>query len=128
MDQTLTTAEEKVMQILWALEEAVIRDILRQYPSPKPAYTTVATIIKILEKKGFVAHKSIGNTHLYSPVVSKSRYKNKMLKSLMKNYFSDSFSNLVSHFSKRDELSASELEELIAHLQEEVKTKRLKND
>ncbi len=73
---TLTKAEEQVMQILWEEKEGFVKELLQKFPDPKPAYNTVSTIIRILEKKGFVDHKSFGKSHQYYPLVSREQYRN----------------------------------------------------
>lgn len=122
----LTQAEEKVMTILWSLEKALIRDVIAEYKDPKPAYTTVATIIKILEKKGFIGRKAIANTHEYYPLIKKSEYTRVFLKSFVKNYFSNSFKRMVSEFSSEDELTTKEMEEIIQHLKQQIEAKNKK--
>jgi predicted transcriptional regulator len=122
----LTKSEEQIMQILWNLEKGFINDIVERMPDPKPAYTTVSTIIRILESKGVVGHRAFGKTHEYFPLISKEEYTKKFLKGFMKNYFAGSYKNLVSFFSKNDSLSVSEVEEIIKILQEEVKNKKQK--
>ena len=97
----LTSAEEQVMQILWSLNEAFVNDIIEKMPEPKPAYNTVSTIIRILETKGFVNHKAFGKTHQYFPLISKEEYTKGFFSGVMKKYFSNSYTNLVSFFSKR---------------------------
>lgn len=87
----LTKAEEQVMQILWQLEEGPVRDIREQFPDPKPARNTVSTIVRILEKKGYVDHKTYGNVHVYYPLVQKETYSKSQLFGLIKNYFNNSF-------------------------------------
>lgn len=109
----LTKAEEQVMQILWNLQKGFIKDILEEFEEPKPAYTTVSTIVRILETKGFVAHESFGKTHQYFPIVDREEYKAFLTGGLLKDYFNGSVSNLVSHFSKRDKLSAADLDVLL---------------
>jgi predicted transcriptional regulator len=123
MNGVLTKAEEKVMNILWLTKRGVIRDVVKQYEEPKPAYTTVATIFRILEKKGFVGRKPIANTYEYYPLIAKKDYTNGFIKSFVKTYFSDSFKNMVSQFSNKDNLSVEEMEELIASLQKQVENK-----
>lgn len=123
MNGVLTKAEEKVMNILWSTKRGVIRDVVKQYEDPKPAYTTVATIFRILEKKGFVGRKPIANTHEYYPLIAKKDYTNGFIKTFVKTYFSDSFKNMVSQFSNQDNLSVEEMEELIASLQKQVEKK-----
>lgn len=126
MDLVLTKAEEKAMKILWALEKGLIRDVVKEYDDPKPAYTTVATIFKILEKKGFVGRTPIANTHQYYPLIEKSEYTNGFMRSFVKNYFSNSFKNMVSEFSSSEELTTEEMEELIEHFKTQLKDKKSK--
>mgnify|MGYP001283964940 FL=1 len=83
----LTKAEEQIMQILWQLEEAFVNDIVDKMPEPKPAYNTVSTIVRILEKKGFVNHIAYGKTHQYYPLISKTEYTRSFMKSFMGSYF-----------------------------------------
>lgn len=123
MEKELTRAEEQVMQILWDLEEAYIRDILACFPEPRPAYTTVSTIIRILEKKGFVDHKAFGNTHQYFPLKSRKEYAQTLVKGLMANYFNSSFRQMVSFFSREKDLSVNELEELKRIIDEQIRLK-----
>ena len=113
MIKELTKAEEQVMQLLWKLEKAFVNDILDKTPDPKPAYNTVSTIIRILEKKGFVGHDAFGKTHRYFPLISKRDYTKTYLKNFLSNYFGNSFQEMVSFFAKEDNMSLSELEELM---------------
>jgi BlaI family penicillinase repressor len=116
----LTKAEEQIMQILWKLQKAVVKDIIVELPEPKPAYNTVSTIVRILEKKGFVSHKAYGKNHEYFPLVSRDEYKKKFLKSFIKRYFGDSFQEMVSFFASRRDISLKELEEIRKLLQDEI--------
>ena len=109
----LTKAEEQVMQELWALEKAFVKDIIDRLPEPKPAYNTVSTIIRILEKKGFVDHYAYGKTHQYFPLISKTDYTKSYFKNFLSGYFSNSFQDMVSFFAKEDKMSLSDLEEMI---------------
>jgi len=109
----LTKAEEQIMQELWILEKAFVKEIVDKLPEPKPAYNTVSTIIRILEKKGFVDHYAYGKTHQYFPLVSKQVYTKSYFKNFLSGYFSNSFQEMVSFFAKEDKMSLSELEELI---------------
>ncbi len=120
----LTKAEEQVMQELWKLEKGFVKDILAQFPEPKPAYNTVSTIIRILEKKGFVDHRAYGKTYEYFPIVDKDTYKKKFMTNFVKNYFSDSFQNMVSFFAKGDSLSVQELEEIKTMLDKKIQEKK----
>jgi BlaI family transcriptional regulator, penicillinase repressor len=108
----LTKAEEQVMQILWSLQSAIVRDIMTHFPDPKPAYTTVSTIVRILEKKGFVEHENYGNIHKYSPLVSKDEYASEFMNYFVKDYFGNSFSKLVSFFGQKEKISPNDLEEI----------------
>ena len=116
----LTKAEEQIMQVLWKLKKAVVKDIIGELPEPKPAYNTVSTIVRILEKKEFVSHKAYGKNHEYFPLVSKDEYKKKFLKSFIKRYFGDSFQEMVSFFASRRDISLEELEEIRKLLQDEI--------
>lgn len=124
----LTKAEDQVMQILWNLEKAFVKDIIEQMPIPKPAYNTVSTIIRILEKKGFVGYKAYGKTHEYFPLVSRDEYTQSYMKNFMRNYFSGSFQEMVSFFAKKDNMSLSDLDELMEDVKREIKNENLKDD
>ncbi len=117
----LTKAEEQVMQILWELKKGFVKDILAKMPSPKPAYNTVSTIVRILEKKGFVGYKAYGKTHEYFPVIEKDKYKNFYLKNFVGNYFEGSFQSLVSFFAKSNDMNANEMEELMKFVENDLK-------
>ena len=113
MIKELTKAEEQVMQILWKLDKAFVNDILEKIPEPKPAYNTVSTIVRILEKKGFVDHEAFGKTHRYFPLISKSDYTKAYFRNFLSNYFGNSFQEMVSFFAKEDNMSLSDLEALM---------------
>jgi len=116
----LTKAEEQIMQVLWRLEKAVVKDVIEKLPTPKPAYNTVSTIIRILEKKGFVSHKAFGKTYEYFPLIARDEYKKKFLKSFISRYFGNSFQEMVSFFAIRRDVSLEELEEIRNLLEEEI--------
>ena len=101
------------MQILWNIEQGFIKDIISYFPEPKPAYNTVSTIVRILEKKDFVGHKAYGKSHEYYPLMSKKDYTKSFFRYFMKNYFSDSPSEFASFFAKNEKLDAKELEEIL---------------
>jgi BlaI family penicillinase repressor len=125
----LTKAEEQIMHVLWYLEKAYVKDIIERLPNPKPAYNTVSTIVRILEKKGFVGHEAFGKTHRYHPLIAKEDYTQAFLKSFVRNYFDDSYQELVSFFAKDRNLSISELEEILTALREEIRRQKAeKND
>ena len=117
----LTRAEEQVMQILWDLEKGFVKDLMEEIPEPKPAYNTVSTIIRILEKKGFVDHYAFGKTHQYFPLISKKEYTRNFMKNFMRNYFSGSFQEMVSFFAREDNMSLSELDEMIRDVKRDLK-------
>ena len=116
----LTKAEEQIMQLLWELKNAFVKDIIEQIPEPKPAYNTVSTIIRILEKKGFVGHNAYGKTHEYFPLISRKDYTRSYMKNFMRNYFSGSFQEMVSFFAKEDNMSVSELDELMEDVKRDL--------
>lgn len=116
----LTKAEEQIMQILWKLNEGIVKQIVEKFDEPKPAYTTVATVLKVLEKKEFVTHKKIGNTNLFLPVINKKEYTKLQFTSLLKNYFNGSFPKMATFFAKSNNLSIRELEEMIETTKKEL--------
>ncbi len=124
----LTKAEEQIMQLLWNQEKAFVKDIIEQMPEPKPAYNTVSTIIRILEKKGFVGHRAYGKTHQYYPLISRPEYTRSFMKNFMRNYFSGSFQEMVSFFAKEDNMSLSELDEMMADVKRDLKNENSDND
>ena len=118
----LTKAEEQIMQLLWEQEKAFVKDIVEQIPHPKPAYNTVSTIIRILEKKGFVGYTAYGKTHEYFPLVSRKDYTKTYMKNFMRNYFSGSFQEMVSFFAKEDNMSLADLDELVEDVKRDLQT------
>jgi predicted transcriptional regulator len=118
----LTKAEEQVMQVLWKEKKAFVKEILAHFPEPKPAYNTVSTIVRILEKKGFVDHEELGKSHRYFPLIEKETYRSERFADLMKGYFNNSMKQVLSHFSDGDQLDINEAEEMIRML-EEIKKK-----
>jgi len=120
----LTKGEEQLMQVLWSIKKGFVNDIMEKLPCPKPAYNTVSTIVRILEKKGFVGHTAYGKTHEYYPLITKDKYTKGYLKGFVENYFSNSYQNMVSFFSKNENLSIQEIEGIIKILQEQVDSKR----
>jgi len=117
----LTRAEEQVMQILWELESAFVKEVIELIPEPKPAYNTVSTIVRILEKKGFVGHVAYGKSHRYHPLITKKEYTRRFMKGFVRNYFSNSYRDMVSFFAKEEQVSLSELEEVKRMVEEQIK-------
>lgn len=108
----LTKAEEQVMQVIWNIGQGFASDIMAAFPEPKPAYNTVLTIIRILEKKGFVKHETFCKANRYQPAISKEEYSENFLGSVVERYFNNSYLDLVSAFTKKENFSLEELEEL----------------
>ena len=121
MMRDLTKAEEQVMQILWKVNESIVRDLVDQFPDPKPAYNTVSTVLRVLEKKEFVNHKAYGTTYLYFPLVSKKEYSKFQFTNLIKNYFNGSFPKMAAFFAQENNLSIQELEEMMDMAKDELK-------
>ncbi len=111
-NRELTKAELEIMQIIWAKGKVLIHDILDAMDEPKPAYNTVSTIVRILEKKGFVSHKAYGKTYEYFPVVEKEDYTRAYMNNVLNNFFDGSFSSLVSFFAEDKSISAKDMDEI----------------
>jgi len=120
-NKKLTKAEEEVMQLFWANGPNTVSKLMKLMPNPKPAQTTISSFVRILEKKGFVGHKSFGRTFEYFPIITQSEYSKFSLKSLVGNYFNGSMSQLVSFIAKEEDLSLSEISELIESSKNETK-------
>ena len=116
--EQLTKAEEKIMQILWKLEAAFVKEIIADMPPPAPPYTSVSTIVRILEEKGFIGHKAYGRSYQYHPLISKEDYRKFSFRKLMSNYFEGSIESVVSYMVKEEELGKNELEELLNMIDE----------
>ncbi|WP_020526603.1 BlaI/MecI/CopY family transcriptional regulator [Flexithrix dorotheae] len=110
--EALTKTEERVMQILWDLKKGFVKDVIAKMAPEKPPYNTISSVVRILEKKGFVDHKAYGKTHEYFPIVSKSAYKKFTFKNMISNYFEGSYEKLVSFMVQEEELSEKEIEEI----------------
>ncbi|RLD69099.1 MAG: BlaI/MecI/CopY family transcriptional regulator [Bacteroidetes bacterium] len=126
--EELTAKEEEVMQILWDLNKALVRDIMSELPNSKQPYTTVASIVRILEKKGYVSHKPYGKTHEYYPLVSKAEYRRRKFKGLLTQYFDNSIESVVSFLAKEEKLSPKEFEELTKMIAEESENEKKDDD
>lgn len=114
----LTKAEEEIMQKLWILEKAFVKDIIEELPDPKPAYNTVSTIIRILENKGFVGHESFGKSHQYHPLIDRDTYKNFATRKLVSSYFDNSPQNMLSFFLENKQMNTKELDEIMKILEQ----------
>jgi BlaI family transcriptional regulator, penicillinase repressor len=122
----LTKAEEQLMQYLWKLEKAFLKDIIEQFPEPRPAYTTVSTVIRVLVKKGFIGYNAYSKVHEYYPLISKNDYFRSHFKHVVKNFFNGSVTSFASFFTNSDELNITELEK-IKHIVEN-KIKEIKDN
>lgn len=122
--KTLTKAEEQVMQVVWKLNSAFLRDIVDEMPNPKPHQNTVATLLKILVEKEFVKITVLGRQHQYSAIISKEEYSKRSMKQLMKGYFEGSFSNVVSFMVKENNISIEELEALLHQIKKQQNQKK----
>lgn len=112
----LTKAEEQIMRILWQLKKAFVKEIIAEFQVPddkKPKYTTVATVMKVLEKKGFVESEKFGNSNRYTPAVTEEYYSEFAVKDVMSKYFDGSLSKLVSFFVKKDQVNLNELDDIM---------------
>ena len=107
----LTRAEEQIMQILWQLKKAFVKEVIEELPEPKPAYNTVSTFIRILETKGFIAHHSFGKSHQYYPLVSKEEYQNFSADKLLNGYFDNSVERMFSFFVEKEKIDLKEADE-----------------
>ncbi len=116
--QELTRAELEVMQILWAKEKVFVKDILEEMPEPKPAYNTVSTVIRVLEKKGFVGHNAFGTTYQYYPLVEKRNYTKSFMGNVLNNFFGGSISQMLCFFSDSRSITIDELEDVIKIIKE----------
>ena len=122
--KTLTKAEEQIMQAVWRLDKAFLREIVDAMPNPKPHQNTVATLLKILIEKEFVGVNNIGRHHQYYPLISKDEYSKRSIKQLTKNYFEGSFSNVVSFLVKENNISVEELESLLQQIKKQQNQKK----
>jgi BlaI family transcriptional regulator, penicillinase repressor len=118
----LTERELTVLEILWDIKHGFVNDVLARFPDPKPPYTTVSSIIRILESKGYVSHKAYGKTYEYSPTISRVNYKKNLLKNVVSQFFEGSLDKVVSFMASENELSKKEVDE-IAELIESFKSK-----
>lgn len=117
----LTRAEEEVMLVLWKLKEATIRDMIQELHDPDTPYTTVSTVVRVLEKKGIVGHKAVGTTYLYRPLLEKKEYLKGFLSGIVTRYFDGSFSRLAAFFARENDLEISELQEVMEEIENELK-------
>jgi BlaI family penicillinase repressor len=121
MTKRLTKAEEEIMLILWKIGKATIREVMNELEVPDTPYTTVSTVVRVLEKKHFVDHEAVGTTYLYFPLVQKKEYLRGYLSSIVSNYFDGSFSRMAAFFARESELNLDELQEMVEEIENELK-------
>ena len=109
----LAKREEQIMQVFWELEKAFIKEIIPHLPDPKPHYNSVATIVKILEEKGFLDHETVGNVYHYFPIVKREDYQKHAMKDIVSQYFDNSYPRMLAFFAKEQNLSEAELNEIL---------------
>ncbi|WP_103068258.1 BlaI/MecI/CopY family transcriptional regulator [Aquimarina sediminis] len=124
----LTKAEEQVMRYIWKLEKAFLKDIVEQYPEPKPAYTTISTVVRVLVKKEFLKFETYGKIRQYYPAISKDHYFKKHIKQVIGNFFSGSTSKFALFFAESEDLDLSELEKMKSILEEKIEILKDKNE
>lgn len=111
--EKLSIQEEEAMIYIWELQSCFVKDIVTKFPQPAPPYTTVASIVKNLERKGYVNPKRVGNTYEYTPAIRENEYKRHFMSGVVRNYFENSYKEMVSFFAKDNKISTSELKEII---------------
>lgn len=117
--EKLTHQEEEVMLVIWKKGRGIIKGFLEELPEPHPPYTTVASVVKNLERKGYLASEKIGNTYLYTPHISQDDYKKRFLSGIVKSYFSNSYKEMVTFFAQENKLSEEDLRQIIAMIEHE---------
>ena len=111
--QKLTNKEEQIMQVIWKLERAFVKEVVAELPDPKPHYNTVSTVIRILEEKGFVAHRSFGNSHQYYPLIARGDYRKSAVGEILENFFENSYLKMVTYFAQEEKLSEGDLNDIL---------------
>ena len=111
--QKLAKREEQIMQVLWTLEKAFVKEIVEALPEPRPHYNSVSTMVRILEEKGFIGHTAFGKTHQYYPLISKDTYQQTAVGDVLSKYFDNSYSKMVTYFAQAEKISEDDLEEIL---------------
>lgn len=124
----LTKAEEQVMQYVWKLEKAFLKDIVEEFPEPKPAYTTISTVVRVLVRKKYLTYKTYGKVHQYEPTVSKENYFQRHMKQLIGSFFNGSPSKFASFFANSEDLNVTELEQMKLMIEEKITDLKRKNE
>lgn len=120
----ITKAQEDILKAVWEVENGAVADILDRLPEPKPAYNTVATVIKVLERKGYLGHKTYGKTNVYHALIGRKEYANKVVKDAFTGLFNRSINQMISPFIKNRDISIAELEELKLMVESEIKKQK----
>ena len=120
----LSPAEEQLMELIWQQEKVFLKDLIDSHPDPKPATTTIATLLKRMQDKGFVGYTLFGNSRQYYPLIKKNDYFSKHVKGMIKSYFGNSALQFASFFTKNSNLTANELEDLKKIIDQEIKKKK----
>ena len=119
--QKLAKREEQIMQACWHLGKAFIKEIIAELPDPKPHYNSVATMVRILEDKGFLGHETFGNTFRYHPVVTKEQYQKHAFRDIVRQYFNNSYPSMLAYFAKEQKMSQEELNEILEIIKSQKK-------
>ena len=118
--QKLTNKEEEIMQILWKLEKAFVKELLAEIEADKPHYNTLSTIVRNLEEKSYVGYTAYGKTHQYYPIITKEDYRKRFMNTAIESYFNSSYKNVVSFFAKEEKISVEDLKEIIELIEKKV--------
>ncbi|MEG0992709.1 MAG: BlaI/MecI/CopY family transcriptional regulator [Bacteroidales bacterium] len=119
--EKLTNNEEDAMRAIWQLKGGFIKDFLEVMPEPRPPYTTLASVVKNLERKGYLTTKRVGNTYFYTPAIEEADYKRKFMSGFVSNYFANSYKEMVSFFAKEEQLSSDDLKEILDLIEKKKK-------
>ena len=120
--QKLAKREAQIMQVLWMLEKAFVKEIVAALPEPRPHYNSVSTMVRILETKGFIGHHSFGKTHQYFPKISKATYQKEAVGEVLEKYFDNSYSKMVAYFAEQENISQGELEHILEMIKHNKKS------
>ncbi len=115
--QKLTNKEEEIMHILWKLKKAFVKEVMAEITEEQPHYNTLSTIVRNLEEKGYVKHNAYGKTHQYFPIIAIEDYRKGFMNTAIDNYFNSSYKNMVSFFAKEEKITAKELREILAMIE-----------
>ncbi len=121
--EKLSLQEEELMQVIWQYGEGSVKTFLQEFPDPKPPYTTIASTIKNLEKKGYVTSRMLGNTFIYSSIVTEESYKHNFMQGFIQNYFNNSYKEMVNFFVQQKQLKSKDLQEIIEMIETKNKKK-----